>query len=183
MTIDEAIASLPSCPETGKENSTGTEYNAWCENSEYACPYKLHEIRKALEAQKDAYLRLAADFDNYRKRASKEKEAVAFAAVQQFGMSLFSAIDSIKTAVETGSKDDPFVSGVKIALDSLLSALQKQGFSQIVPAVGSKYDVSMQEAVAAEPSSFEQNCITKTLCSGWQLNGKLVKPAKVVVSR
>ena len=44
-------------------------------------------------------------------------------------MSLFSTIDSIKTAVETGSKDDPFVSGVKIALDSLLSALQKQGFT------------------------------------------------------
>ena len=126
MTIDEAIADLPSCPETDKENSTGTEYNVWCENSKCACPYKLYEIKETLKAQKDTYLRLAADFDNYRKRVSKEKEAIAFATVQQFGKSLFSSIDNIKTAVEAGCKDDPFVEGVKLALSSLCEALSNK---------------------------------------------------------
>ena len=183
MTIDEAIADLPSCPETDKENSTGTEYNVWCENSEYACPYKLYEIRETLKAQKDTYLRLAADFDNYRKRVSKEKEAIAFTAVQQFGKSLFSSIDNIKTAVEAGCKDDPFVEGVKLALSSLCEALSKQGFTQILPKVGSEYDVNTQEAVIAEQSSLKQNHITKVFSSGWTLNGKLVQPAKVAVSK
>ena len=100
----------------------------WCENSEFSCPYKLDEVKKVLEEQQDKYLRLSADFDNYRKRAAREKEAAASEAVQKFGMLMFSVADTIKAAVAHGRKDDPFAEGVKIALSSLLGALSKQGF-------------------------------------------------------
>ena len=164
MTIDEAIASLPSCLETGIEPN-GCEYNAWCENSEYSCPYKLNEIKHVLELQKDAYLRLAADFDNYKKHVTREKEAIALAAIQKFEMLLFSSINSIKTTIEVGCKDDPFVEGAVLALNSLCDALNKQGVVQILSKNSNEHDVNAQEAAAAEQSSLKHNSITKVISS------------------
>ena len=153
MTIDEAIASLPSCLETGIE-SNGCEYNAWCENSEYSCPYKLNEIKRVLELQKDAYLRLAADFDNYKKRAEQEKAKAAVAVVEDFAKDLFPHIDNFDTAVRSlkaiGNGNQQFEAGIDLVVGGIMHVLKVHGFEKIQIAVGDAFDVSTCEAVVSE---------------------------------
>ena len=119
MTLNEAIDDLPSFPETGIEQC-GTEYNAWCENSEYSCPYRLDEIRRVLESQRDEYSRLAADFDNYRKRVIKEKEAIAFVF-----KSMFQALtpEELKSARENILKKMKTENTTKSAYSALIDDL------------------------------------------------------------
>lgn len=149
------------------------------------------ESMMALDSLKDEVVNLKsrlayalADYDNFKKRAEKDKAAARDVAIEQFANVVFDVVDNLdKVCLEHGNIDPAFISGVKLVLDGVLAGLKKYGFEKISCKAGDKFDVIVHEALLSEESDFPTNSITKVFCCGWTHAGKLVRPAKVAVSR
>lgn len=150
------------------------------------------ESAMALDSLKDEVANLKsrlayalADYDNFKKRAEKDKAAACDAFVEKFACVVFDAVDNLdKVCCSKHENTDPaFISGVKLVLDGVLAGLKKYGFEKISCKAGDKFDVAVHEAMLSEESSLPANSVTKMFCCGWTHSGKLVRPAKVAVSR
>ena len=132
---------------------------------------------------KDMYARMRADFDNYRKRVSRDREElVKFAASDAIKDMLVTA-DNLALAIgQAKDPEDPFVKGVQLAYDSFLKALKDHG-AEPFESVGEDLDPNRHEAIATLPSdSVEEGKISTEVKKGWMLNGRLLRAAQVVVS-
>ena len=132
---------------------------------------------------KDMYARLLADFDNYRKRVSRDREElVKFAASDAIGDMLGTADNLALARGQAKDQEDPFVKGVKLAYEGFLKALKDHG-AEPFESVGEVLDPSRHEAIATLPSdSVEEGRISNEAKKGWMLNGRLLRAAQVVVS-
>lgn len=126
-----------------------------------------------------------ADYDNFKKRAEKDKATACNAAVEKFAEVVFDVADNLDKVCSSKHEnvDPAFTSGIKLVLDGVLVGLKKHGFEKISCKVGDMFDVTMHEALLSEKSDLPANSITKVFCCGWMHAGKLVRPAKVAVSR
>lgn len=150
------------------------------------------ESAMALDSLKDEVVslksRLAyalADYDNFKKRAEKDKAAACGAVIEKFADTVFDVVDNLDKvcSLKYENVDPAFMSGVKLVLDGVLAGLKKHGFEKIGCKVGDRFDVTVHEALLSEKSGLPANSITKVFCCGWTRAGKLVRPAKVAVSR
>ena len=132
---------------------------------------------------KDMYARMLADFDNYRKRVSRDREElVKFAASDTVKDMLVTADNLALALAQAKDPDDPFVKGVQLAYDSFLKALKDPG-AEPFESVGEELDPNRHEAIATLPSdSIEEGRISTEVKKGWMLNGRLLRAAQVVVS-
>ncbi len=127
------------------------------------------------EKIKDDYLRLAADFDNYKKRSEKEKESIGTASMAYFVESLFPLVDNFEIALsqdEVNKEIETFSSLLK----SLLESLQVEE----VGSVGDDFDPNIHEAVEHSGDGDTQKVET-VLRKGYLFQGKLIRPAMVKV--
>ena len=144
-----------------------------------------------LEALKEKYLRLSADFDNYKKRLAKEKQEMRdFGNAQRLKELLF-VLDNIERAIElseesVGEKTDfvAFLEGIKLVHSQFLTSLGNFGVTAIDSSEGTSFDPSYHEAVYKEHSeTYESGLIISEVQKGYLLNGRLLRPSMVSVSQ
>ena len=141
------------------------------------------EAAKVEPDWKDLYARMKADFDNYKKRALRDREDTYRYAEADILGDVLPAIDNLALALSKAeSKEDPFVKGVQLVYDSMLAALKNHG-AEPFDSVGETLDPERMEAIATLPSeTIEEGKVSNEVKRGWMLKGKVLRPAQVVVS-
>lgn len=130
---------------------------------------------------KDRLLRRMAEFDNFRKRAEREKADIwEYAAMETLGK-LLPILDDFERALQTETTDAHFAQGVELILQRLSSELQKLGLEP-VPAEGQKFDPNIHHAIEMrETTEVEDHTVLAELQKGYNFRGKLLRPAMVRV--
>jgi molecular chaperone GrpE len=137
----------------------------------------------------DEYLGLAqrtkADFENYRKRASREAAAAQERGVAKLALELLPAVDDLDRALQATDgheESDTLASGVKLVHAGVLAALARLGIEPYSP-VGEPFDPQHHEAVAQQPvEGAEPGTIVEVYQAGYRLDGMVIRPARVVVA-
>jgi molecular chaperone GrpE len=139
------------------------------------------------EAQRDEYLRdlqrLAADFDNYRKRAARDQEALVARAHERLVLELLPVLDDLERALVAAEEHDEakLVDGVKLVRQALQQALEREGLSEI-EAEG-RFDPHVHEALLAQPAEGrEHGDVLEVIQKGYRLGDRVLRPARVVVA-
>ena len=132
---------------------------------------------------KNLCARTLADFDNYRKRTSRDREELVKFAASDMIKDLLPTVDNLALALgQAKDADDPFVKGIRLAYDGFLKALKDHG-AEPFESVGEELDPNRHEAIATLPSdTVEEGRIANEVKKGWMLNGRLLRAAQVVVS-
>ncbi len=134
----------------------------------------------------DKYLRLAAEFDNYKKRMTRDRITALKYAEEGLLKELLPAIDNVERAIDQGEKDDPesnLLTGVKLTLKGLLNALDKFEVKSM-ECLGEHFDPNLHEALAMDFSNeFAENQVMVEFEKGYHYKDKLIRAAKVVVSK
>lgn len=133
----------------------------------------------------DKWLRLAAEFENYKKRMQKEKSDVMHFGNESLLRAVLPILDNLERAIDHGkkmNKNGPLLSGVEIILRQFLTILEKFGV-QPVAAMGESFDPEKHEAVAQAESDQEPDRVISELEKGYRFHERLLRPAKVLVSK
>ena len=131
----------------------------------------------------EQYLRALADVDNVRKRGAKDLENTRQYAVEKFAQELIGVKDSLELGIQNSSKADvaSLVEGQSATLRLLSKAFEKAQIEEINPE-GQAFNPELHEAMMAQPSDAAPNTVIAVIQRGYQLNGRLLRPARVVVS-
>ena len=136
----------------------------------------------ALAAEKDKYLRLAAEYDNYRKRSQKEKENIYGDAKADTVLQLLPVYDNLERALKADCSDDAFYKGVKMIMDQLMGIFTKLGV-EVIQAAGQPFDPALHNAVIhVEDENLGENMVAEEFQKGFTLNGKVIRFAMVKVA-
>ena len=132
----------------------------------------------------DKYLRLHAEFENYRRRTAREALEQAVVSEQKVLAAFLGVVDDFDRAIEGGEGQDAaaFFSGMKMIHGQFVRLLEGFGL-EAVGAVGEKFDPALHEALMKQPSDeVEEDCIVAVFQKGYAAKGKVLRHAKVVVS-
>jgi molecular chaperone GrpE len=133
----------------------------------------------------DKWLRLRAEFENYKKRMQKEKADLMKFANESLLKSILPILDNLERAVEHGREvkgNSSLLEGVELTRKQFFSTLERFGV-KAVPAVGEVFDPEKHEAIHHEASDQEPNRVIREVQKGYLFHDRLLRPAKVVVSR
>jgi molecular chaperone GrpE len=153
---------------------------------------QVEALRAALAAaednarvQRDLYLRAVAELDNVRKRAQRDIENAHRYALEGFVGELLNVRDSLELGVRSGAQADAktLLAGQQATLKLLERAFDKYSIKRLDP-IGQRFDPSQQEAVLMQQSrDAEPDSVLQVVQSGYELNGRLLRPARVVVAK
>jgi molecular chaperone GrpE len=133
----------------------------------------------------NSYLRSVAELDNYRKRTEREIENARKFAVERFAQDLVSVGDALEAGISAGAANPGpvLLEGAQATLRQLQRAFEKAGIKVIDPA-GQPFDPAWHEAMVAQESRDQPaNTVLTVVQKGYSLNGRLLRPARVVVSK
>ena len=149
---------------------------------------ELTRLRAQLAEQEDQLLRARAESQNIQRRAARDVENAHKFGVERLLRDLMPVVDSLEKALETlqssASEDaSADAEGIELATKLLIDTLARHGVERILPE-GEPFDPEWHEAVATAPDAMsEENTVLNVVQAGFSLNGRLVRAAKVVVSR
>ena len=147
---------------------------------------RLEEKEKEAKENYDRFLRLAADLENYKKRAAREKEDYIKFANEDLMKAILPFVDNLERAVnhaEKVSDTGVMVEGVRLTVHQVLQALNKFGLSSF-ESVGKPFDPAMHEAMlVVETDQHEPNKVLEEFQKGYLFNDRLLRPATVSVSK
>jgi molecular chaperone GrpE len=153
---------------------------------------ELERLQQALEASEERaknhweqYLRAVAELENVRKRAARDIEAANRYGLEKFVTELLPVKDSLELAVQNAPRADvrSLIEGQGATLQLLVKALEKLGVTVIDPE-GEPFDPGRHEAMMTQESATaEPNSILQVVQPGYELNGRLLRPARVIVAR
>lgn len=147
---------------------------------------KLEEKEKEAKENYERLLRTAADLENYKKRAAREKEDWTKFANEDLLKAVLPFIDNLERAVNHAQKvmdTGVLIEGVRLTLQQLLQSLNKFGLSPF-ESVGKPFDPAMHEAMlVVETDQHEPNQVVEEFQRGYLLNDRLLRPATVSVSK
>ncbi|MDF3019178.1 MAG: hypothetical protein K0Q92_481 [Steroidobacteraceae bacterium] len=131
----------------------------------------------------EQYLRALADVDNVRKRGAKDLESARQFAVEKFAQDLIGVKDSLELGIQNSAKGDvaALVEGQSATLRLLAKAFEKAQIEEINPE-GQAFNPELHEAMMTQPSDAPPDTVLTVIQRGYQLNGRLLRPARVVVS-
>ena len=149
-----------------------------------------NEALKAEVAElREKMLRVAADAENAKRRAEKDANDARAYAIQKFARDLLGVADNLQRAMQHAPRDaeDPLVKNLAIGLEmtekDLLSAFERNGLKRVDPARGEKFDPHQHQAVMEQPADdVPGGSVLQVLQSGYDLFGRIVRPAMVVVA-
>jgi molecular chaperone GrpE len=146
-------------------------------------PAEPSQEAQELLLMKDRYARLMADFDNFRKRQTREREDLIKRANEDLLSNLLPVLDHLELALaQTTDPASPFVAGVKMVYDQFTALLDRYGMKPL-DAKGEPFDPTYHEALSQMCSdTVPANSVIDQFRRGWLLNGHLVRPAQVIVS-
>jgi molecular chaperone GrpE len=144
-------------------------------------------LEEELTAARDAVLRAQADTQNVMRRAAQDVEKARKFALERFCSELLPVVDNLERALETTAGDNaivkPIAEGVELTLKSFLDALKKFHIEPVDPA-GEPFDPQLHQAMSlVENGEVEPNTVIAVMQKGYTLNGRLVRPAMVMVSK
>ena len=142
-----------------------------------------HSTAEEMQAPDDSYLRLAADFDNYRKRVAREQVEWTSRANERLLNELLPVLDDLERALEAVAEHEEakLEEGVRLVHRSLLGLVERHGLSEI-EAEGA-FDPHVHEALLAQPGEgAEQGAVLQVLQKGYRLGDKVLRPARVIVA-
>jgi molecular chaperone GrpE len=145
------------------------------------------DLELELANERDKYLRLAAEYDNYRKRSAKERSDAGARAQADLVRQMIEALDDIArfAHVDPASTDaETIVKGVDMVEKKMMKALGAAGL-QVINPVGETFDPTLHEAVATEPTSASEDdhVVSRVYQPGYLFNSQLLRPARVVVKQ
>ena len=148
-------------------------------------PAEPTELEKALKAQAqehDQYLRLAAEYDNFRKRSQREKDAIYQNAVADTAKKLLPVYDNLERALKNDTSDEAFKKGVEMTMTELLKIMEGLGIKPF-GAAGEPFDPEKHNAVMhIEDEALAENTIAEVFQSGFTLGEKVIRFAMVKVA-
>jgi molecular chaperone GrpE len=145
----------------------------------------LAAAKQKAEDNFNQYVRLLAEFDNFRKRAARDLESARAYAVERFAQELLPALDGFELAITNAPNADAksLREGQAATHRLLLKAFEKAGIVELAPA-GQPFNPAEHEAMLAEPTAAQPpNTVLKTIQKGYVLNGRVLRPARVIVAR
>ena len=142
----------------------------------------LESLGAELSRQRELYLRLAADFDNYRKRMAQESERRASSKKEAFILELLPVIDNLERALASNSSPQQLQEGVQMTLQQLKQLLQRHGIEP-EESTGKPFDPRYHEALAVRHDPSEpDHVVLETFQRGYRRGDGVFRPAKVVVN-
>lgn len=167
-------------PVTSEEKAPKKEAKAKTSKKEAALQAELQALKDELAAQKDAYLRLCAEYDNFRKRTAKEKTEIYSNATSKTLQELLPIIDNFDRAIlAQGENVDQ---GFSMIYTQFIEILTKLGVSEM-KAEGEKFDPNMHIAVMhIDDEAFGENTVAEVFQKGYTLGDKVIRPACVKVA-
>ncbi|MCL2843272.1 MAG: nucleotide exchange factor GrpE [Oscillospiraceae bacterium] len=139
-------------------------------------------LEEALSAEKDSRLRLAAEYDNYRKRSQKEREGLYTDVKANVITELLPVYDNLERALKQETADEAFYKGVEMTMTQLGEIFEKLHVTKI-PAVGEKFDPEKHEAVFhIEDEAYGESEIVEQFLTGFQLGEKVIRHSIVKVA-
>ena len=136
------------------------------------------------EQESERYMRLMAEFQNFKRRAAKEKSDIhAFANERLIG-DLLPVMDNFERALETETEDtEAYAKGMQLIFEQMKTALEKAGLKEI-EALGLDFDPNVHNAVMTDNTEeYENDKISKVLQKGYKLNDKVIRPSMVAVNK
>lgn len=148
---------------------------------------ELEEAKKTIEEQKDKYLRLSAEFDNYRKRTMKEKAELIKNGGEKAISAILPILDDLERALQNMQKADDvkaMYEGIDLISQKFHKVLSQEGLQKMEP-VGETFDTDYHEAIALVPAPDEaqKGKVLDCVQTGYKLNDKVIRHAKVVVAQ
>jgi molecular chaperone GrpE len=135
-----------------------------------------------LLAERDRYLRLAAEYDNYRKRNAKERESIRFDVQAELITRLLPVYDNLERALKAECVDEAFYKGVEMTMTQMIEIFDSIGVIPI-PAVGELFDPNYHNAVmTVENPDFGEKTVAEELQKGFMLGDKVIRFSTVVVA-
>ncbi len=131
------------------------------------------------------YVRALAEFENFRKRSARDLESARAYAVERFAQELLPALDGFELAIANAAHADArsLLEGQSATHRLLLKAFEKAGIAELNPS-GTAFNPAEHEAMLAEPTSAQApNTVLRTIQKGYVLNGRVLRPARVIVAR
>lgn len=179
--------------EAAEENSEAAEESAeQSEQSEQAeetaadpvaeLEDKVKALEEAAAKDKDRYLRLLAEYDNFRKRSIQEKDAASAGATAKAALEIISVIDNFERAMDAECSDENYKKGVEMIYNQFTDVIKKLGVEEI-DALGQKFDPNLHNAVNhVEDENFGENTVCQVYQKGYRLGDRVIRCAMVVVA-
>jgi molecular chaperone GrpE len=143
---------------------------------------RLAEAESKAEEHLDDLKRLAAEFDNYRKRTARDQEALVARAAERLVKELLPVLDDLERALVAADEHEEakLEEGVRLVHRSLAAALSREGLEEI-PTDGA-FDPHVHEALLSQPSDADEGSVIEVLQKGYRLGDRVLRPARVVVA-
>lgn len=147
-----------------------------------AQPQQPDPVQDALLQEQNKFLRLAAEYDNYRKRTAKEKESIWADAKASVVASFLPVYDNLERALKQDTADEAYKKGVEMTMTQLKDVLSKLGVTEI-DAAGQPFDPKLHNAVMhVEDENLGENTVAEVFQAGFQLGEKVIRFAMVKVA-
>ena len=170
--------------ENASENQETKELNF--EEQVAALSEQLDSALKQADTHKDSALRAKAETENIRRRAEREVSNASKFALERFAKEILGVVDSLEKALEQpakSSEQSAMHEGIELTYKLLLDTLNRFNIEQISP-LGESFDPGLHEAmVMQESDEHEANSVMMVVQAGYQLNGRLIRPARVIVAK
>ena len=141
------------------------------------------EAKKAEEAESERYMRLMAEFQNFKRRVAKEKSDIHAYANEKIVGDLLPVLDNFERALDTETEDEGYAKGMQLIFEQLKTALGNAGLEEI-KAMDEVFDPNVHNAVMTETiEEKEDGTVTKVLQKGYKLKDKVVRPSMVAVNK
>ena len=189
--IKQGQAEQPSGEQTETTSENKQEPNKKEDEQELTGEAKLQKeletATKTIEEQKDKYLRLSAEFDNYRKRTMKEKAELIKNGGEKTISAILPILDDMERALQNAAKTedlDAIRQGIELISQKFHKVLGQEGLQKMEP-IGEAFDTDYHEAVALVPAPNEEQKgkVLDCVQTGYKLNDKVIRHAKVVVAQ
>ncbi|WP_125560203.1 nucleotide exchange factor GrpE [Pseudoalteromonas rubra] len=170
------------------QESAQTEQAELSPEEEIAGLYaELEAAKQTIEGQKDSVVRAAADSENVRRRAAQDVEKAQKFALEKFSNELLPVVDNLERAIEFADKENEatksILEGIEMTLKSFNDALAKFGVEAVSPQ-GEAFNPELHQAMSIQPSNdVSPNTVLAVMQKGYILNGRLLRPAMVMVSK
>lgn len=181
--VSEAEAETETAAEKGSEEENTSETAGKPEEDPAAAlEAKVKALEDAAAADKDKYLRLLAEYDNFRKRSVKERLDASADATAKAALEVISVIDNFERAMAAECSDEGYKKGVEMIYGQFTEVIKKLGVEEI-EALGKEFDPNFHNAVSqVEDENFGENIVSQVYQKGYRLGDKVIRCAMVVVA-
>jgi molecular chaperone GrpE len=171
------------------ETADQTDFDDATEGGADAAAAEIARLAAENASLKDQSLRYAAEAENTRRRAEREMNDARAYAIQRFARDILGVADNLSRALKSvpGEASDPalrnLLQGIEMTERELLAAFDRNGMKRVEPQAGDRFDPNLHQAMMEQPSGdVPPGSVLQTFQPGWELFGRIVRPAMVVVA-